>query len=640
MRIKGRRTVNDRDRRLGFPMWALCGLLVLVGSPAGAEPQAPSRVEPSSSKTLGSPKDHSVPSLADLGAAWRQDYLRTYLPGHLFRENVSYCPYDEAGQEAQVRGSDGVQTSSPVDEGMIDCAKRCTVGDQYLAAGFLPEALAEYVTVIEKGCPSTLEDCRPRVGMLKTELAMGRFDEARSQLRRLARREGTEEQKLLYLIDGILATLDQDFDRALVLFTQAGSDWHLCPNLEGIAGYVLFRHHRYEDARNVFRVAMHSPWRAVREFGVLGLAECHLALEQWAEAEPLYTSLAGTGSPLGVVGLAEFQVRQGKVKEARENLTDLAVSVNEDYWKGVALAYLMALRPEPEEWAESLLLAQRAQALVLSEEWAGILGRMTLRAVDGGIGSLWQSNAHEELLILAEKWRHYQNDLLPDTQLFIGKAYDEAGLYQAALEVYSRLASDPNTLFRGARLAWKCGEYQKAQTLLEAYLASGGKTYKNDAKLLLACVYARHNSLEQAKECLRGMGPIRDPSLWVVLGGVEVSMGMVDLAINHLQTALAEASIPETERRHLLYTLGALNYRRGSYKEALRYLRLAKEGVDSGQGIPTGPIEILCLARLDKLELARGELTKLPKGLEANVVEEILDAEDLARDLQRNGYAF
>jgi tetratricopeptide (TPR) repeat protein len=243
-------------------------------------------------------------------------------------------------------------------------------------------------------------------------------------------------------------------------------------------------------------------------------------------------------------------------------------------------------------------------------------------------------------LILAEKWRRYQNDLLPDTQLFIGKAYDEAGLYRAALEVYSRLASDPNTLFRGARLAWKCGEYQKAQTLLEAYLASRGKSYKNDAKLLLACVYARRNRLEQAKECLRGMGPIRDPSLWVVLGEVEASMGMVDLAIDHLQTALAEASIPETERRHLLYTLGALNYKRGSYREALRYFRLAKEGEAPGQGIMTEPIEILCLARLDKLELARGQLEGLPKGQEADVVKEILDADELGRNLQRDGYAF
>ena len=496
------------------------------------------------------------------------------------------------------------------------------------------------MTVVEKGCPYTLQGCRPRVGMLKAELAMGRFAEARSQRLRLSEREGAEERDLLILIDGILAALDQDFDRALDLFTRAGAEWHLCRNLEGIAGYVLFRHQRYEDARNVFRVAMHSPWSAVREFGVLGLAECQLALGQWAEAEPLYESLAGTGSPLGSVGLAEFQVRQGKLKEARATLTDLAASANQDYWKGVALAYLMSLRSEPGEWAESLLLAQRAQALVLSEVWAETLSRMTLRAVECGIRSLWKNDAHEELLILAEKWRRYQNELPPDTQMFIGKAYEEAGLYAAALEVYSRLSSDPNALFRGARLAWRCGKHREAQTLLEAYLSSDGKTHKSDAKLLLACVYARRNRLERAKECLRGMGSIRDPSLWIALGEVEASMGMVDLAIDHLKTALGEASISETERRHLLYTLGALNYRRGSYKEALRYFRLGKEGEKSGQGVVTEPIEILCLARLDKLESARAQLEALSTGPESDVVKGILDAEDLTRSLQRHGYAF
>jgi tetratricopeptide (TPR) repeat protein len=265
---------------------------------------------------------------------------------------------------------------------------------------------------------------------------------------------------------------------------------------------------------------------------------------------------------------------------------------------------------------------------------------MTLRAVECGIGSLWARDAHEELLILAEKWRRYQNELPQATQLFIGKAYEEAGLYKAALEVYSRLSSDPDAIFRGARLAWRCGRYQEAQALLEAYLSSDGKSHKNDARLLLACVHARSNRIERAKECLRGMGSIRDSSLWIALGEVEASMGMVDLAIDHLRTALGEASISEAERRHLLYTLGALNYRRGSYKEALRYFRLGKEGEKPGQGIETEPIEILCWARLDRLESARAQLKELPQGLEADVVKGILDAEDLARSLQRNGYAF
>jgi tetratricopeptide (TPR) repeat protein len=644
MSLRIGRARQGRGQRSGLLSILLCGLvLVLNPAPAWGEPESPAREGNASLERSGVPANGPLsPSLGTLGSAWRLDFMRTYLPGYLFREDGSFCPYDEDETiDPETAAGVAAPPSDPPEEGGIDCDRHCRLGERSLAAGFLPEALAEYMTALEKGCPDPAQGCRPRVGMLKSNLAMGRFAEAKRQLLRLseAREEG-EARKLLVLVEGVLAACDEDFDRALDRFTQASGDWHLCSNLEGIVGYALFRCQRYEDARNVFRVAMHSPWDALRAFGILGLADCHLALGQWTEAEPLYESLAGTGSQLGRLGLAEFRVRQGKLKEARAELEELARSANQDYWKGVALVYLMSLRDDPEEWAASLSLAERAQALVLPEEWADRIRGITVRALQRGTADLWAQGSQDELLMLAEKWSLFQRALNRPTQLLIGRAFEAAGLYTSALEVYSRLSSDPEALFAGARLAWKCGRAEEAQRCLEAYLASGSPTLESDAKLLLACVYARRDRLDLAKECLRGIRQVRDPSLWLALGKVEASMGMLDLAIGHLQKALEEASIAETEQSHLLYTLGALNYRRGSYKEALRCFRMAKEGAGAGQGMLTEPMEILCLSRLEKQEAAREQLGKLAEGQETDLVEKILDAEDAVRALERKGYAF
>ena len=623
------RPMTNERRPGSLLLITLCGLLFLAPPPAWGDASAPSFLAESVGEQPGnSAKGLSFTSLEPLSEAWREAYLKTYLSGYLFREDVSFSPYDEGETE----GGD------PVHEGEINCGRRCRAGEENLAAGFLPEAMAEYMTAAEKGCPDAVQGCRPKVGMMKADLAMGRFSEATRMFRRLSRKHDKDE--MFILIGGILAALEQDFDEALERFTKAGTNWHLIANVEGISGYVLFRKHRYEDARNVFRVVMHSPWAAVRDFGVLGLADCTLALGGWVEAEPLYESLAGNKSPLGWLGLAEFRIRQGKLKDARKNLNMLVSSSNRDYWKGVGLAYLMSLASQPEEWAESLELAKRARGLVLPPYWAGVVRERTVEAMEGGIESLWEGKAHEELLILAEEWRSHQADLSQEVQLLIGKAYEQAGLNRAALQVYSRLSSDPDALFQGARLAWRCGIYDEAQALLEKYLDSTDRKQGNNAKLLLACVYARQNRLDQAKESLRGVGCIEDPSMLIALGRVEASMGMRDLAINHLQTGLEGAVISEEERQHLLYLLAELNYQQGRFQEALRCFRLAGRGEGGEQGIPTEPMEALCLARIDKLGEAYTLLGNTPKDQETDLVKEILDAEDLYKSLKRVGYGF
>lgn len=623
--------MTNKRRPKSLLLITLCGLLLFGPPPAWGDESAPSFAATSVGIQPGnSEKGVSFTSLEPLSEAWREAYVKTYLSGYLFREDVSFSPYDE----------DGAEDGDPVQAGEIDCGRRCRAGEQNLAAGFLPEALAEYMTAAEKGCPYAVQGCRPTVGMMKADLAMGRFSEATRLFLRLSRKHDVEADELFTLIGGILATLDQDFDRALERFTGTGTNWHLIPNVEGIAGYVLFRKHRYEDARNVFRVVMHSPWAAVRDFGVLGLADCTLALGGWVEAEPLYESLAADRSPLGWLGLAEFNIRQGKMKDAQKHLNMLVSSSSRDYWKGVGLAYLMFLRSQPDEWAESIQLAERARGLVLPPYWAGVVREETVEAMEGAIESLWEEKAHEELLILAEEWRSHQADLSQESQILIGKAYEQAGLSHAALQVYSRLSSDPDALFQGAQLAWKCEKYDEAQTLLERYLESADQEKRNDAKLLLACVYARQNRLDRAKESLRGMGRIEDPSMLIVLGSVEASMGMRDLAIGHLQTGLDGAVISEEERQHLLYLLAELNYQQGSFHEALRYFRLAGRGHGVEREIPTEPMEVLCLARIDKLGEANTLLGNTPKDQETDLVKEILDAEDLFRSLRREGYGF
>ena len=617
---------------------ALCGLWCVIQIPAATGANALSSAEgPSRTVSATSSKAPSFTWLKPLSDAWRQEYVETYLTGYLFREDVSYCPYGQTEEDLHAQGNRARSEARPPEEG-IDCGRRCRMGERNLAAGYLPEALAEYMTAAEKGCPYETDGCRPRVGMLKADLAMGRYSEAKRLFLRISRKHDLRQDRLFILIDGILAALDQHYEQALDRFTRAGTEWHMCANLEGIAGYVLFRQGRFEDARNVFRVAMHSPWTGVQNFGILGLADSTLALGRWAEAEPLYESLVKEGTPLGLLGLAEFRLRQGKLKDARKNLNMLVSSADQDYWKGIALTYLISLTSQPEEWSRSLQLAERAKALVLPAYWANQLRNATVLALQDGIRDLWQSNAHEELLILAEAWRRYQPDLRQDVQLLIGKAYEDAGLQGAALEVYSRLSTDPGALFHGARLAWKCEKFVEAQGLLEKYLATNSEDHRNDARLLLACVHARNHRLDLAKKYLRGIGRVRDPSLLIALGSVEISMGMLDLAIEHLQSALADATISGPERRHLLYVLAELNYQQGRFKEARNCFRLAADGDGDKQRSPTGPMEVLCIARLDNLSSARAELDKLSKDRETDVVAEILDTQDLFQSLRREGH--
>jgi hypothetical protein len=67
---------------------------------------------------------------------------------------------------------------------------------------------------------------------------------------------------------------------------------------------------------------------------------------------------------------------------------------------------------------------------------------------------------------------------------------------------------------------------------------------------------------------------------------------------------------------------------------------MAKSRAGVGQELLAGPMEILCLMRLGKVSQARGQLEKLPKGEDTDLVKEILNAGDMIRSLSNDGYAF
>jgi hypothetical protein len=51
-------------------------------------------------------------------------------------------------------------------------------------------------------------------------------------------------------------------------------------------------------------------------------------------------------------------------------------------------------------------------------------------------------------------------------------------------------------------------------------------------------------------------------------------------------------------------------------------------------------MEVLCLARIDKLGEAHALLDKTPKDQETDLVKEILETADLLKILRREGYGF
>ncbi len=619
-------------RRSTLVLWAWLVVLVLSAEARGEGEGRPPGDAARENGLRSSAWREKIDWLVPLAAAWRGEYMRTYLPGYLFRKETGFSPYAE-------NGAAGVPSpESAAEEGTgwggTECLEACRLGERYLEAGFLPEAFARFKTAADQGCTARGTDCRPLVGLLKVCLAMGRLEETSRLLVRLQYGGSTSSDPLFVLVDGLVAGFRGDYRRSLARLDEARKAWHLCPNMEGIAGRVLFMNRRYDDARNVFRVARHARWRVVRQYGTLGVADSLRAVGRWAEAEALYEGLAETGTPLGILGLAEFRLHQGKTQAAEKALEELERGVEEDYWKGIAVVYRMSLATEDERWRDSLRIAEDARGLVLPSFWAGTLGKRIVKPLNRGIEALWSKERFRDLVILAEHWRGYRRALPPASRVLIARAYEKVGLTNAALQAYSEVTVVPEALWRGAKLAWREGRYERAEGLLREYLAVGPREARSDAKALLASILARDGRIDEAGAALRGIREVRDPWALQALSEVEASLGKPALAYEHLKAALAVGGLPERDRPHLLYRLGELAYRMGDPAEALRTFRLCRrEGEALGEEIFTAPMEALCLIRTGKAGLPADTRNRLAAGTVGEAVQEIAAVEELVRVL-------
>jgi hypothetical protein len=575
----------------------------------------------------------SVPWMEPLSLSWREQVAALRLPGHLFRTGSALG----GGQAVPGEGSHPSFSQEP--DIALSCPALCGMGDDSLAAGLLPEALAHYKRAADLGCAGGAGRDDPRLGLLRTDLAMGRFVDARRLLAELSAGTGEESEPLLRLADAVLSCFEGRFEQASVLFSATVPHWHLCRNVEGIAGLALARQGRNREARNVFRVARHSPWKDLRDFGTLGLADCYLALDQCQEAEGLYEELATAASPLGWLALAEFRIRQGDFDRAVAALGMLRSSAGNDYWNGVALAYLLSLRLQQEAWASALEAAEEGRAVVLAEPWARYVQEKTVEALTAEIGRLWEAGSHEEIPLIAHRWPAYLEKLPSSAQVRLAKSYESLAMNRSAADLYSRLTADPGGLFQGARLAWSAGEFQTAEAMLDRYLATGDQGQREEAKMLEVILLSRLNRAEAARERLRETGDSGDPVLLAEVAAVEESLGQTQAAIRRYRAALESSGLKGPERARLLGRIAGLYYEQGDYANALAWSRQTA-GTD-GAAAAKAPeeVEVLSLLKLDKLDLAKPRAEGLQGGPTAGIVREIVAAEDLITTLQRKGYA-
>ena len=312
----------------------------------------------------------------------------------------------------------------------------------------------------------------------------------------------------------------------------------------------------------------------------------------------------------------------------------------QDQWKGVALAYWMSLKLQQEDWGSALKAAETDQALVLTDFWARFIKTQTVAALAGRVRSLWETGSLEEILLLTHQWPTCLDALPFSAQVCLAKTYESLGMYRSAVEVYSRFTTDPASLFQGARLAWKAEEYGKAETLLKKYFASGDKEQRENAKMLGVSLLFHLNRPRAVKKYLRGIGFSGEPCLLAAVGEVEESLGMIREAIRHYQAALEASTSSEQDRRTLLRKIANLYYRHGQYAQSLAYASRSLGMNASEKSSTSEPIEVLSLLRLEKKEKAGSRAERLPSGLGAKVVKEVVAAEDLTTTLQRQGYAF
>ena len=615
-----------------------------------------------------------------LAKIWRQEHINLYIRGYLFRKEPDLRGEDKSSQTGLGADLSSMSKSGGYRQPRQQNQEICHIGDNYLALGLLPEAIMQYneITMNEKS------DIEERIcaefGLVKTNIAMGRLEEAKEAFNRLAKRKYLHQKPIFILLDGMLSFFDGNIERASRLFTEQGAYWYLCPNVDSLAAFSLLVKKRYTDAANVFQRVKESSWRDIQAFGTLGLADALLGQRVSEQAEELavylskdpsliprdmndlgeeselrkkkgekkekqikslYFYLVGEGSALGLLGLAELSLIQREEEQAVKYLRRIIDSDNMECCKSIAFIYLLTLRQEEKKWGESLLISEESQVITFDKYWDKHRLQLTVRSLEHVIKELLEKKQYKELLLLLAKWRRYEPFLSSGVQIDIAKAYEQLKIIPPAIRIYDQYATTPEAYFYSARLAWFYQRYNEADAFLAKYHKTPSGIFTNEARLLGACLLYHRNKHEAAKKLLNsGSHETQDTALLIDTGKVEVSLGMLTEAVRDFQAALQGELISQEDRQFLRYAIAELLYRQGKYAEAVSYLRPEDDEDLPKQGGVPDPLEIMCLLNLKKAKEAKQLSTRLGEGQGAVTAKEAVAIDELLGVLRKEGYDF
>jgi len=571
-----------------------------------------------------------------LGAAWRMEFLRQHLTAPLFQstEPLDAASADSGSGPAHVAGP-AASAGQPEEPARLSCEQLRVQGDRFLAQGLLPEAMTRYRSAEAGVCPDT-ETIRVQIGMLKVNLAMSRFEEAKGIAERLAGRADPDTQPVLDLLSGVLALAAGEYGHAWDLFNRWRPYWPRMPAIQVLAAYSGLCQGKAEEAVPLFRACEDSPFKPVRDFATLGLANALLASGRFADADPLYEKMASSASasPAGLLGRAEYRIRSGDLDKAREDLEALIAGPANDYWKGVAHTYLLHIHLQRKEWRPALATAQKGRMLILGESWNRRLLEGAIQALEQGIEDLATSANPAAVWLLAQKWKDYLPSLKPETRLRLARSFQELGLWQAALDLYHENEGDPKAWLEAAKLALQGDDLEAASAFCEKLLALPDAPYKNEAKWLLGCVRFRQAKQDQARALLTEAGTCQDPRLLVEGGRAALAMGMTDWGIERLEKAAASQGLDPQERTQVVQELAEARYMLKQCEQSFQALdQMGPESTDSETQVSQW--KVLCLLRSGKTAEARRVLEHLPAGPDRVRAEEILRADETIAAMEK-----
>jgi len=569
-----------------------------------------------------------------LGAAWRLEFLRQHLTAPLFQSTE---PLDaasaESGNGPASVASPAVSAGQPEEPARFSCEQLRSQGDRFLAQGLLPEAMTRYRSAEAGGCPDA-ETILVQIGMLKVNLAMSRFDEAKGIAELLAGRVDPDTQPVLDLLLGVLALAAGEYGHAWDLFNRWRPYWTRMPAIQVLVAYSGLCLGKAEEAVPLFRACEDSPFQPVRDFATLGLAQALLTSGRSAEAWPLYEKLASSASPAGLLGRAEHRIRSGDLAQAREDLDHLIFGPANDYWKGVAYTYLLHLHLQRKDWRPALATAQKGRMLILGESWNRRLLEGAIQALEQGIEDLATSANPAAVWLLAQEWKDYLPSLKPETRLRLARSFQELGLRQAALDLYHENKGDPKSWLEAAKLALQGDDLEAASAFCEKLLALPDAPYKKEANWLLGCVRFRQGQQDQARALLTEAGTCQDPRLLVEGGRAALAMGMTDWGIERLEKAAASQDLDPKERSRVVQELAEARFTLNQCEEAFQALdQMGPESPDSETQVSQW--KVLCLLRSGKTAEARRVLEHLPAGPDRVRAEEILRADEAIAAMEK-----